>query len=78
MHARMHIRTCFSDDNRYEHGVTRSDTKMRIPVSGTKAAKQRRGAWTYTVTSKRESSRKAGTGGCLHARPVLLKRRQQV
>ena len=41
MHACMHVRTCFSDDNRYEHGVTRSGTGMRIPVSGTKAAQQR-------------------------------------
>jgi hypothetical protein len=49
VHACMHVRTCFSDDNRYEHGVTRSGTGMRIPVSGTKAAQQRSDARTYTV-----------------------------
>ena len=59
----MHIRTCFSDDNRYEHGVTRSDTKMRIPVSGTKAAQQRSDAWTYTVCNIQSQSR----DGCMLA-----------
>ena len=63
MHARMHIRTCFSDDNRYEHGVTRSGTGMRIPVSGTKAAQQRSDAWTYTVCNVQSQSR----DGCMLA-----------
>ena len=38
-----------SDDNRYEHGAVRSNARMRIPVSGTEAAKQRSDAGTYTV-----------------------------
>ncbi|MCI5759022.1 MAG: hypothetical protein MR218_03050 [Eubacterium sp.] len=38
-----------SDDNRYEHGAVRSNARMVIPVSGTKAAKQRSDAGTYTV-----------------------------
>ena len=38
-----------SDDNRYEHGAVRSNAGMRIPVSGTEAAKQRSDAGTYTV-----------------------------
>ena len=37
-----------SDDNRYEHGAVRSNAGMLIPVSGTKAAKQRSDAGTYT------------------------------
>ena len=39
-----------SDDNRYEHGAVRSNAGMLIPVSGTKAAKQRSDAGTYTVS----------------------------
>ncbi len=38
-----------SDDNRYEHEAVRSNARMRIPVSGTEAAKQRSDAGTYTV-----------------------------
>ena len=38
-----------SDDNRYEHGAVRSNAGMRIPVSGTEAAKQRSDAGAYTV-----------------------------
>ena len=38
-----------SDDNRYGHGAVRSNAGMRIPVSGTEAAKQRSDAGTYTV-----------------------------
>ncbi len=38
-----------SDDNRYEHGAVRSNAGMRIPVSGTEAAKQRSDAGNYTV-----------------------------
>ena len=39
-----------SDDNRYEHGAVRSTARMRMPVSGTEAAKQRSDAGTYTVS----------------------------
>ena len=38
-----------SDDNRYEHEAVRSNARMRIPVSGTEAVKQRSDAGTYTV-----------------------------
>ena len=57
-----------SDDNRYEHGAVRSSAGMRIPVSGTKAAKQQSDAGTYTVSNINSSS-KTQTGSS-HAKRV--------
>jgi hypothetical protein len=69
-HACMQDRTCFSDDNRYEHEAVRSTAGMRIPVSGTRAAQQQSDAKDLCSTCR--SSRKAGRGACLHAGPDVL------
>ena len=63
----MHVRACFSDDNRNEHEVTRSGTRMRIPVSDAKVA-EGNGAARGLMHERGE----AGTDACLHAGSDML------
>ena len=70
MHACMHIRTCFSDDNRYEHGVTRSGTGMRIPVSDAELHSSEAARRTYTIPYNIASpvAKQGRMHACMHIR----------
>ena len=63
-HACMHVRACFSDDNRNEHEGTRSGTRMRIPVSDAKVA-EGNGAARGLMHERGKQER---THACMHVR----------